>query len=202
MKADQIQLASPPEMILLMRISSGAGNTQHLLAAYASWATARRGEQTVPGCLFVPLLILYGTCYERHLDCAMFHPAALWLAPWEIPWSTKASSRDTLIIDHPLTNLVIVMVFGFSFSFFFFSRGCIHAWRTDTETLFCIYLGMILSFVPLDSWHLHLELKNRLPWNFIQASWSPEDDSYCFLISLGFPPVPRFFYKFLNLYYT
>ena len=32
MKADQIQLALPPERILLIRISSGAGNTQHLFA--------------------------------------------------------------------------------------------------------------------------------------------------------------------------
>lgn len=69
MKADQIQLALPLEMIPLIGISSGAGNTQHLLAsASASWVTVRRGEQTVPGSLFVPFLILYGTCYVRHLD--------------------------------------------------------------------------------------------------------------------------------------
>ena len=69
MKADQIQLALPLEMILLIGISSGAGDTQHLLAsASASWVTVRRGEQTVPGSPFVPFLILYGTCYVRHLD--------------------------------------------------------------------------------------------------------------------------------------
>lgn len=77
MKADQIQLALPPEMILLIGISSAAGNAQHLLAsASASWVTVRRGEQTVPGRLFVPFLILYGTCYARHLDCAEFRLAA------------------------------------------------------------------------------------------------------------------------------
>lgn len=73
MKADHIQLALPPEMLLLIRISSGAGNTQHLFAsASASWVTVRRGEQTVPVRLFVPFLILYGTCYVWHLDCAKF----------------------------------------------------------------------------------------------------------------------------------
>ena len=77
MKADQIQLALPPEMILLIGISSGAGNTQHLLAsASASWVTVRRGEQTAPGRLIVPFLILYGTCYVRRLDCAGFRLTA------------------------------------------------------------------------------------------------------------------------------
>lgn len=84
MKADQIQLALPPEMILLIRISSGAGNTQHLLAfASASWVTVRRGEQTVPRRHFVPFLILYGTCYVRHLDCALFRLIASCVAQWE-----------------------------------------------------------------------------------------------------------------------
>lgn len=50
MESDQTQLALPPEMILLIRISSGAGSTQHLLAsAAASWVKLCRGEQTVPG---------------------------------------------------------------------------------------------------------------------------------------------------------
>lgn len=75
MKADQIQLALPPEMILLIRISSGAGNAQHLLAS-ASWVTVRRGEQTVPGRLFVPFLIPCSTCYVGHLDYAAFSLAA------------------------------------------------------------------------------------------------------------------------------
>lgn len=95
-------------MILLIRISSGAGNTQHLLASAsvsASWVTVRRGEQTVPGSLFVPFVILYGTCYERHLDCVEFCLTASRTVPWESQHVTQASSRDTLIINHPL-NLI------------------------------------------------------------------------------------------------
>ncbi len=84
MKADHIQLALPPEMILLIRISSGAGNTEHLFAsASASWVTVCRGEQTVPGRFFVPFLILYSTCYIWHLDCAKFRLTASWNSPVE-----------------------------------------------------------------------------------------------------------------------
>lgn len=128
MKADQIQLALPPEMILLIRISSGAGNTQHLLAsasASASWVTVRRGEQTVPGRLFVPFLILCSTCYVRHLDCAEFHLTASRTAPWENQHVTQASSRDTLIINLPLiTYLLIIMSFCFH---------CCFCWTEDEK---------------------------------------------------------------------
>lgn len=109
MKVDQIQLGLPPEMILLIRISSAAGNTQHLLvSAAASRVTVRRREQTVPGRIFVPFLILYGTCYVRHLvppDCIMNGPAG------ESQRVTHASFRDTLIINHPLiTHLLFVLI--------------------------------------------------------------------------------------------
>lgn len=58
----------PWRWFLLIRMNSGAGNTQHLLAsAAASWVTASRRERTVLGCLFVLFPILCSTCYVRHL---------------------------------------------------------------------------------------------------------------------------------------
>lgn len=77
MKADQIQLALPLEMILLIKISSGAGNTQHLLVSVsASRVTVRRGEQIAPGHPSVLVLILYGTCYAMHQGCGELRLAA------------------------------------------------------------------------------------------------------------------------------
>ncbi len=121
MKADQIQLALPPEMILLIGISSGARNTQHLLAsASASWVTVRRGEQTVPGRHFVPVLILYGTCYARRLDCAEFRLTASATVLQGSQHVSRASSGDILIISHPLhTHLLIVIIFCFILFYFF-----------------------------------------------------------------------------------
>ncbi len=122
MKADQIQLALPPEMILLIGISSGARNTQHLLAsASASWVTVRRGEQTVPVRLFVPFLILYGTCYVRRLDCAEFRPTASAVFLRGSQHVTRASSGDKLIVNHPPnSHLLFVTLFCFNFVFALF----------------------------------------------------------------------------------
>lgn len=119
MKADQIQLALPPEMILLIRISSGAGNTQHLPLP-PGWQCAEGNKQCL-GASPSPSLTLHSTCYMRHLDCAEFRLAASWMSLWESQHVTQAPSRDALIINHPLnTHLLIVRSFFSGFHFHLF----------------------------------------------------------------------------------
>lgn len=70
-------------------------------ACCASWVAERRGEQTVPGCLFVLSLILHSTCYvapRLHKvvpDCTPNGPVGKQRV-------TQVSSRETLIIHQTL----------------------------------------------------------------------------------------------------
>lgn len=105
-------MALPPEMILLIGISSGAGNAQHLLAS-ASGATVRGGEQTEPGRPSVPFLLLYGTCRERRLDYLDERSV------WESQHVTRATASDILIVTPPInTHLIVTRDDNHDFSVF------------------------------------------------------------------------------------
>ncbi|MEQ2178541.1 hypothetical protein GOODEAATRI_015115 [Goodea atripinnis] len=71
-KADQVQLASPPE-ILLMRIGCGAGDNTSVRHRLLDDSAQRR---RLSGCITVPCFILCSTYHRMHLDCADFCPNA------------------------------------------------------------------------------------------------------------------------------